>query len=114
MIIKRVGVLSVGKLFGALYGAIAVVIGAIISLVSMFGGAMAAVSGQGGEGAAGALIGMIFGVGAVIILPIVYGGMAFVMGVISALLYNLFAGVVGGIEIEVDSGPPQPVQPVQQ
>jgi len=113
MVIRRVGVLSVGKIFGALYGSIALVIGAIISVVSIFGGAMAAAAGEGGEGAAGALVGMVIGVGAVVFLPILYGGVAFVMGVIAALLYNLFAGFVGGIEIELESGPTASAPPVQ-
>ena len=109
MTIRRIKPLSVGKIFGALYAAVALVIGAIVSVVSVFGGAIAAA--EGGEGAAGAAVGMLLGMGAVVFLPILYGGIAFVMGVISALLYNLFAGVVGGIEIEVQ-GPPSTTAPL--
>ena len=52
--------------------------------------------------AAGALTGMIFGVGAIVILPVFYGVMGFVMTAFTAWLYNIMAGLVGGIEIEVE------------
>lgn len=42
----------------------------------------------------------MFGVGAVIALPIFYGILGIVMGALSAALYNLFAGIFGGIDIE--------------
>ena len=44
---------------------------------------------------------MLFGAGAVVILPIVYGCIGFVGGLIMAPLYNLVAKVVGGIEVEL-------------
>jgi len=37
-----------------------------------------------------------------IILPIFYGVVGFIAGAIGAALYNLIAGMVGGIEIEVE------------
>lgn len=36
-------------------------------------------------------------------LPIFYGLIGFVFGTIGALVYNIFAGMVGGIEIEVEN-----------
>jgi len=36
-------------------------------------------------------------------LPIFYAVMGFVGGAIGALVYNIFSGMVGGIEIEVES-----------
>ena len=39
---------------------------------------------------------------AMIGIPIVYSIVAFVGGALAALLYNLFANFVGGIEIEVE------------
>jgi hypothetical protein len=38
-----------------------------------------------------------------IAIPIIYGIIGFIGGAIGALLYNLFAGMVGGVEIEVES-----------
>ena len=41
------------------------------------------------------------GVGAVIVFPILYGLMGFVATLIAAWLYNVAAGVVGGVEVDV-------------
>ena len=41
------------------------------------------------------------GLGAIVILPIFYGGLGFIVAVIASALYNLAAGWVGGIEIEL-------------
>lgn len=49
------------------------------------------------------------GVGAVVLLPIVYGVPGLVFGAIVSALYNAVAGLVGGIEVELyDSGPALP------
>ena len=74
MVINRVGPLSVAKLAGMLYAIFGLIFGAIISLIALAGG-MAADSDEPGA----ALVGAIFGAGAVIVLPILYGGMGFVM-----------------------------------
>jgi hypothetical protein len=47
--------------------------------------------------------GMLFGAGAIVTLPIFYGVLGFVSTAIAAFIYNLLAGAVGGIEIEVDA-----------
>jgi len=43
----------------------------------------------------------MFGMGAIVFLPIFYGVMGIVMGALTAVLYNLFAGLVGGIELDI-------------
>ena len=48
-----------------------------------------------------AFIGAMFGVGAVIFLPIFYGVMGFIGGLIGALIYNVVAGMIGGVELDV-------------
>ena len=48
-----------------------------------------------------AWLGAFFGVGSIILFPIVYGIMGFIGGLITAVLYNLLAGFVGGIEMEL-------------
>jgi hypothetical protein len=47
-----------------------------------------------------AIMGM--GVGFIIIFPIIYAVMGFVTGAIGALIYNLVAKWIGGIEVEVE------------
>jgi hypothetical protein len=100
MTITRVRPLSVGKIAGLLYALIGLCLGAFISLFALVGG-MAAGLARDSEGGPGAAIGMLFGVGAIVIFPIVYGLMGFVMSIIMAFIYNLVAGVVGGIQVDV-------------
>ncbi|HSL84069.1 MAG TPA: hypothetical protein VLF66_14955, partial [Thermoanaerobaculia bacterium] len=47
------------------------------------------------------MFGLLFGVGAVVLLPIFYGLMGFLAGLLTAALYNLAARVVGGLELEL-------------
>ena len=46
------------------------------------------------------ILGMGFGL--IVIGPIFYGVMGFIVGVIGAFVYNIVAGWVGGIEVEVE------------
>jgi hypothetical protein len=92
--IKKIGVVSLGKIFGILYAIIGLIIGAIMTLVSVIGIALSS-KGPG-------LFGALFGVGAIIFLPIFYGIMGFVGGLVMALLYNLIASWVGGLEVEME------------
>ena len=45
---------------------------------------------------------MALGTGFIIILPVLYAAMGFVLGVICAGIYNLIAKWIGGIEVEVE------------
>jgi hypothetical protein len=95
MTITRVGPLSVAKIAGVLYAVIGLVIGAVFSLFAMVGGLAAAANNDGAGGFAA-----IFGMGAIILLPIFYGCLGFVMTAIMAALFNVVAGIVGGVEID--------------
>jgi hypothetical protein len=97
MIINRIGVLSLGKLMAAVYGAMGLLFGAIFSLISLLGAAIGSASEAGGE----AWFGLLFGVGAIIILPLFYGFFGFLGGLLTGALYNVAARVMGGLELEV-------------
>ena len=97
MIVRRIGVFSAGKLLAALYAALGLVAGLFVSLASLVG----TESGMGGQHGA-APMGALFGVGAIVLLPLVYGVIGFLGGVIFAFLYNVAASVVGGIELDVE------------
>ena len=85
------------KVAGLLYVVIGLIAGGLFSLVAMAGGfAAAAASPSNGAGAFAAL----FGVGAIIILPIFYGVFGFIGTLIMAWLFNVAAGMVGGIEVD--------------
>ena len=94
MVIRRVGPLSCAKIMGTLNAIMGVVIGAIFSFISLIGGF--ASNSYGGAGVS-ALIGM----GSVIFFPLLYGVIGFVTALIGAALYNILAGAVGGIELDV-------------
>ena len=94
MIIKRIGPMSIARLTGMLYAVMGLVIGGIISLVALAGG-----FASDSEGAAA--FGGLIGVAAVVVLPICYGLLGFVATLIAAWLYNVAAGVVGGIEVDI-------------
>lgn len=97
MIVKRIGPLSIAKVAGLLYGILGFVVGCFVALFSLVGGAVS-------EELGGAAIGAVFGVGAVIFLPILYGVLGFVTALVGAALYNAAAGWIGGIEVQVEGG----------
>jgi hypothetical protein len=72
--LTKIGVLSLGKVFGAIYALIGLIFGAIMTLMSLVGSSM--------MGNNGAIAGMMFGVGAIIALPIFYGIIGFIFGMI--------------------------------
>jgi hypothetical protein len=95
MIVRSIGVWSAARLYGALTAAMGLIFGVIVALVSTLGAGLAAVE-DGPVWMSG-----MFGVGAIIILPIFYGVMGLVGGAITAVLYNIFANIVGGVEMDV-------------
>jgi len=97
MVIKRVNPISAAKVGGVLYALLGLVIGACVSLFALaFSGAMASMSDQPG----GSTFGMLFGAGAIVLMPIFYGVIGFIGTLISAALYNLAAKLTGGIEVD--------------
>jgi uncharacterized membrane protein (DUF485 family) len=46
----------------------------------------------------------LFGIAAIVTFPILYGVLAFVMGLVVSGLYNLIAARVGGIEVTLGEG----------
>jgi hypothetical protein len=94
MVLRRVGPVSCAKIAALLYALAGLLIGAMLSLVSLAGG-MAA-----GEGDS-AILGALLGVGAIIVLPILYGCLGFIATLIGAWLYNFAAARVGGIEVDL-------------
>jgi hypothetical protein len=92
--VKRIGPGSAFKVGLALYGLVGLILGLIFGLMSMLGGALA-LPAQAGA------FRMFFGVGAIIILPLCYGIFGGIVAAISAALYNLIAGWVGGLEVDI-------------
>lgn len=95
MVITKVNAISVAKVAAVLYAGIGLLVGALLSLLGMVGLTAALSEVEGG-----AFFGILFGVGAIIIMPIVYGMLGFIGSFIFALLFNVAVGITGGIEVE--------------
>lgn len=90
--IKKVGLLSLGKVLGVVYALLGLILGLFIMVVSLSGYS---------SSTSLSLYGPLFGIGAIILLPVFYGAMGFISGIILAFFYNLVSRWVGGIEVEV-------------
>jgi hypothetical protein len=108
MVIKRVGPLSCAKIAGTVYAIVGLIIGGIVSLFALAGGLVssaltgAGVGGSTSSSGIGAGAGAMIGVGAIVFFPILYGCMGFITTLIGAWLYNVVAGLVGGIEMDLE------------
>ena len=104
--IRKLGLMSVAKIYAVMSFVFSLIIaipyGLIIILFSLIGGAAASNQDAFGGLAVGGG-GVVMGLVVLIGLPIMYAIMGFIGGIISALIYNIFAGLVGGIEIEVEN-----------
>ncbi len=92
--VKKIGVFSLAKIeavMGAVIGFIAGIIWAII------GTAFIGFAGPGMPFGSG----LLFGIAAIVLLPILYALIGFIGGALVAFIYNIVAGWIGGIEIEL-------------
>jgi hypothetical protein len=94
MELQQIGSVSAAKVLGVFYGAIGLVAGAIAACIVLVGAAM----GNGFEHSS-TLFSGIFGVGAVVLFPLLYGGLGALGGLIFCALYNVIARLVGGIQV---------------
>ena len=92
-----VGAVSAGKVMGMLYGTLALLIGVLYGLGIGAVSVGAAVS----EGDPTALLGLVLAVAVAVGVPILYGTMGMIAGVIMAAIYNFAAGRVGGLELKI-------------
>jgi hypothetical protein len=95
MVVTRIGPMSVARIAGVLYALLGLVFGGFVSLASI-GGAMSGAVAPTGVGGM-----MMFGAAAVFMFPIIYGFFGFLMTLVGAALYNVLAGVLGGVEIDM-------------
>jgi hypothetical protein len=100
-IIARVSPSSAFKIGLALYAFLGLLVGALVAIFSVTAGSIVSHLGQNAPPGLSGAVGVAGGVGAIIIMPILYGmigGIAFAIG---ALIYNLVAGWVGGLEVDI-------------
>jgi hypothetical protein len=112
MTIRRFGVISVAKMHGLLMFIFGLIIGILYGLFFIvFGAAMSAAGGS--DATVGGMSSIAAGIGFMIGVPILYGILGFVMGIIGALIYNALSGIIGGIKFELEGvqheyAPPPP------
>jgi hypothetical protein len=94
MVIRRIAPMSLAKISGTLYAVLGLIIGAVFSLIGLAG--RLATTDSGGAGMMAA-----FGVGAIVVFPILYACAGFIGALIGASLYNLVSNIVGGVELDV-------------
>jgi hypothetical protein len=92
--LKHIAPLQLGIVLGTLYAAISLIFLPIVILISIVG----AKSQNGGGFLAGGLLFIIF-------IPVIYGILGFIGGVISGAVYNLIAKWTGGIEFTLADVP---------
>jgi small-conductance mechanosensitive channel len=95
MVLKRVGPLPCAKITGTLYAILGLIIGCVFSLVALASEMISQTP------ASGRFAG-VMGVGSIVIFPILYGIVGFVSTLFAAWLYNVLAGFVGGVEVELE------------
>jgi hypothetical protein len=100
MRITRVSPVSVAKVAFVLYAVLGLIIGGIIACATLLGATLGPHTGDGS-----AVFGVIFGAGAVIFMPLLYGGFGALGALIGSAIYNLVAGFVGGIEVTLEPIP---------
>jgi TRAP-type C4-dicarboxylate transport system permease small subunit len=95
--ITKVGVMSVALTAAGVYAIVGLLYGLLYFVFLMvFGAAISAASGS----AAGAGMMGVAGIAMVVILPIFFAVMGFIVTGIMALIYNLIAKYTGGISYE--------------
>ena len=99
-VIRSIGVLSLAKMsaaVNAIFGLLLMPIFLLISLAGAFAGAKQTPL----SGAIGVVLALL--------MPVFYGGIGFVSGLVGGLVYNLIAKWLGGIEIELRAEPSPPI-----
>jgi hypothetical protein len=94
-IIRRVGVLSLGKIYSLLLLVVGFLEGVAIAITTATGSVVSDSSYPF----------MQLGYAAIIVMPILYAILGFIVGCIGALLYNAFAKMVGGVDVELEASP---------
>jgi hypothetical protein len=104
--LKSIGVLSAGKISGLIHASLGLLFTPFFILMALLG----TFAQQKDFPFVG-----VFGVVMAIFMPVFYGVIGFLVGVVGALLYNLFASWVGGVEVELEVKPaytaPYPIVP---
>jgi hypothetical protein len=101
MVLKKIGVISLARIVAIIYAFLGFVIGIFVAFVVSIGSIAGSRFSELSNGFS-PLIGLVFGIGSIVIFPIIYGLLGFLMGLIASALYNWIVGFTGGIEFEME------------
>jgi hypothetical protein len=96
--LKSISPLSLGKILGILFACIGLLLVPIFLLFALIAPHLPHARANPGMGA----FSLVFGLGMAVMIPVFYGVLGFLQGVIGAAIYNLLARWIGGIEVEVE------------
>lgn len=97
MKVRRIGVFSLAHVLGLISVLLGAIVSGLFALMLLVTGPRMPGGGMGMD-----WFGPPDGVFALFLVPLFYGGMAWIIGFVTALLYNLVAPWVGGLELEVE------------
>jgi hypothetical protein len=100
MVIKRVAPVSAAKVAGLIYTLLGLPFALLVWIISLVGLNYSGMSNSPFLPFSPAYV-VEGGAIAVIILPLVYGFFCFLMTLVGAWLYNLIAGFMGGVSVEL-------------
>ena len=90
--IERIGVLSFGKINGVIGAVFGLIVGIFFSLIFSF----IPMTPEGAD-----FPSLMFGTLSIVFLPIMYGLIGFLFGILFAFIYNIVVKWTGGLEIEI-------------
>ena len=99
MVVRRIGPGSAFKVGLVIYAVIGLVVGMIVAAFSGIVGSLG--SAIPGASTSHGAFGFGMGIGAIFIAPIFYGISGGIIAAVMAVVYNLVAGWVGGLEVDI-------------
>ena len=112
MTVRRVGVLSLAKIQGLIMFVIGLIIGVIYGLIIiLLGATMSSLAPRSESQAMGGISSVVVGLLIMIGAPIFYGILGFIGGAIASFVYNIAAGIVGGIKLDLEGATPHYAPP---
>lgn len=102
--VTKVGVLSIGKLFGT----INLIIGLAAGLIAAIAGTVSYLASNTAEGFFEGLLGSLgIILAAVVLYPLVMFALGWLYGVLAAFVFNVVVGVSGGVDLTVSDDTPR-------
>ena len=97
-IIHKINILSLAKIYSLLMAIMGFIVGLLFSLLRIMAPSLYTNSSLGMPALAYSSLGLM----SLIFFPVIYGIMGFIIGALTAVLYNFVAKFVGGLEIEIN------------